>query len=70
MEKDLILYFYYTLYFFLQINTLLHDHLEYIRLGPGFIAEYNLQTAISFNLAGEIQISLWNRNSHSVVNQK
>jgi len=52
-----------------QINTLVHDHIEYVRLGPGFIAELSLQTAVSFNLAGEIQISLWNRNSHSLVNQ-
>ncbi|XP_018566345.1 microsomal triglyceride transfer protein large subunit [Anoplophora glabripennis] len=50
-----------------QALALLYDHLEYIRLGSGFLAELNLKGAISFDLSGKIEISLWNRNAESLV---
>ncbi|KAJ8943235.1 hypothetical protein NQ318_009926 [Aromia moschata] len=50
-----------------QALVLLQDHLEYLRLGSGFIAELNLKGATSFDLSGKIEISLWNRNAESLV---
>ncbi|KAG5874385.1 hypothetical protein JTB14_000685 [Gonioctena quinquepunctata] len=50
-----------------QVLALLHDHLEYIRLGSGFIAKIDLKGATSFDLSGKIEISLWNRNAESLV---
>lgn len=52
---------------FLQALAMLHDHQEYLRLGPGFIAELDLKGAISFDLSGKIETSLWNRNAVSLV---
>lgn len=46
---------------------MLQDHLQYLRLGNGFIAELDVQGAASFDLAGNIEISLWNRNAKSLV---
>lgn len=45
----------------------LHRHFEYIPLSSGFIAEINVDGAMSFDLAGQIQLSLWNRNAQSLV---
>ncbi|KAF2884917.1 hypothetical protein ILUMI_21251 [Ignelater luminosus] len=50
-----------------QALAMLHDHQEYLRLGAGFIAELDLKGAISFDLSGKIEISLWNRNAVSLV---
>lgn len=50
-----------------QALALLHDHHEYLRLGNGFVAEFNVKGAASFDLAGNIEISLWNRNAKSLV---
>jgi microsomal triglyceride transfer protein large subunit len=50
-----------------QSLILLQDHLEYIRLGPGFVAEFNLKTGMSFDLSGNIEISIWGRTADSVV---
>lgn len=45
----------------------LHRHFEYIPLASGFVAEINVDGAMSFDLAGQIQLSLWNRNAQSLV---
>ncbi|KAJ3658869.1 hypothetical protein Zmor_010585 [Zophobas morio] len=50
-----------------QALVLLQDHLEYVRLGPGFIAEFNLKGGASFDLSGNIEISIWSRTADSVV---
>lgn len=50
-----------------QSLILLQDHLEFIRLGPGFVAELNLKGGLSFDLSGNIEISLWGRTADSVV---
>ncbi|CAN7993332.1 unnamed protein product [Ixodes hexagonus] len=51
----------------LQGNLLMMDHFQYVALLNGLVVELKLQGAISLDLTGSIQISLWNRNSHSVV---
>ncbi|XP_066994605.2 microsomal triacylglycerol transfer protein isoform X2 [Anabrus simplex] len=50
-----------------QTIALLHDHLQYIPLQTGFIAEISLYGTLSFDLSGQIQLSLWNRNANSLV---
>ncbi|XP_044272344.1 microsomal triglyceride transfer protein large subunit [Tribolium madens] len=50
-----------------QALILLQDHLEFIRLGPGFVAELNLKGGLSFDLSGNIEISLWGRTADSNV---
>ncbi|RZC38190.1 microsomal triglyceride transfer protein large subunit [Asbolus verrucosus] len=50
-----------------QSLILLQDHLEFLRLGPGFVAELNLKGAMSFDLSGNIEISIWSRTADSVV---
>ncbi|XP_021915479.1 microsomal triglyceride transfer protein large subunit isoform X2 [Zootermopsis nevadensis] len=50
-----------------QTLALLQDHLQYLPLQSGFIAELNLMGVVSFDLSGQIQLSLWNRNAHSLV---
>ncbi|CAG9812767.1 unnamed protein product [Phaedon cochleariae] len=50
-----------------QVLALLHDHLEYIRLGSGYIARIDIKGATSFDLSGKIEISLWNRNAEALV---
>jgi len=54
----------------LQALILLHDHFEFISLQNGFVAELSMIGGLSFDLAGEVQLSLWNRNAHSVVEKK
>lgn len=51
----------------LQATILLHDHRQTILLQNGFPVVFDLLSSVSFDFGGEIQISLWNRNSHSVV---
>ncbi|KAK9695039.1 MTP large subunit, lipid-binding domain [Popillia japonica] len=50
-----------------QALVLLQDHVEHLRLGPGFIAEIDFKGATSFDLSGKIEFSLWNRNAVSLV---
>ncbi|KAJ1529162.1 hypothetical protein ONE63_005970 [Megalurothrips usitatus] len=50
-----------------QSLSLLHDHKELLPLQTGFIADITLLGGMSFELAGEVQLSLWNRNAHSLV---
>lgn len=51
----------------LKGTLLLQDHRQVVPLQSGFLAELDLLGAVSFDFGGEIQISIWNRNSHSVV---
>ncbi|XP_077504336.1 microsomal triacylglycerol transfer protein [Amblyomma americanum] len=51
----------------LQGNLLLMDHYQFVALLNGLVLELKLQGVISLDMTGSIQISLWNRNSHSVV---
>ncbi|KOC60003.1 Microsomal triglyceride transfer protein large subunit [Habropoda laboriosa] len=53
-----------------QVLTATHNHNEYIPLASGFVAEIDLQGAVSFELAGQIQLSLWSRNAQSLVDLK
>lgn len=53
-----------------QALSLLHDHRELLPLQTGFIADITLLGGMSFELAGEVQLSLWNRNAHSIVEKK
>lgn len=50
-----------------QGNILMLDHYQQMALHNGLVADLNLQGAISVDLSGSIQVSLWNRNSHSLV---
>lgn len=58
------------IFIFLQALILLHDHAEWITLGNGITAELKLLGTASFDLAGEIQLSIWSRVAHSVVEKK
>lgn len=53
-----------------QALVVTHDHLEYITLQNGLVVQLQLHGAVSFDLSGQIQMSLWNRNAHSLVEQK
>lgn len=50
-----------------QSLTNLHRHFEYVPLASGFVSEINVDGAMSFDLSGQIQLSLWNRNAQSLV---
>lgn len=50
-----------------QALVSLYSHSEYVPLGSGFVAEVDVQGAASFDLAGQIQLSLWSRNAQSLV---
>ena len=45
----------------------LHRHRQLISLNSGYVAELDVEGAISFDLAGQIQLSLWSRNAQSLV---
>lgn len=51
----------------LQGNLMMMDHHQFVALLNGLVLELKLQGVISLDMTGSIQISLWNRNSHSVV---
>ncbi|RWS27644.1 hypothetical protein B4U80_04809, partial [Leptotrombidium deliense] len=48
-------------------NLLISDHSYSHSLINGFLVEQNIRGVLSLDMTGEVQISLWNRNSHSVV---
>ncbi|XP_012263474.2 microsomal triacylglycerol transfer protein [Athalia rosae] len=50
-----------------QTLAALHHHKESIPLSSGFIAEIDAEGAVSFDLAGQVQLSLWSRNAQSLV---
>ena len=50
-----------------QTTVNLHRHHEVIPLGCGFVAQIDVEGAMSVDLAGQVQLSLWSRNAHSLV---
>ncbi|CAF0972798.1 unnamed protein product, partial [Didymodactylos carnosus] len=48
-------------------NLMIHDLSRYIHLHNGVIVHYEAQSAVSLDLSGMASISLWNKNSHSVI---
>lgn len=50
-----------------QALASLYNHNQYVPLGSGFVVEIDVQGAVSFDLAGQIQLSLWSRNARSLV---
>ncbi|XP_031836088.2 microsomal triacylglycerol transfer protein isoform X1 [Nomia melanderi] len=50
-----------------QVLSSVHSYNEYIPLTSGMVAEMDVQGAVSFDLAGQIQVSLWSRTSQSLV---
>lgn len=50
-----------------QAIASLYSHSEYVPLGSGFVAEIDVQGAVSFDLAGQIELSLWSRYAQSQV---
>lgn len=51
-------------------NTLLHDHHESLQLQNGASVYIDVESALSIDLNGAIQLSLWGRNAQIQVNQK
>lgn len=51
-------------------TTILHDHEEVIRLQNGAAFALNVLGAVSIDLNGQVQLSLWNKNAQSRVNKK
>lgn len=51
-------------------NLLVSDYQNGLRLINGFTLEQQMRGVLSLELTGEIQISIWNRNSHSLVKAK
>ncbi|XP_012277607.1 microsomal triglyceride transfer protein large subunit [Orussus abietinus] len=45
----------------------LHRYKEVVPLAAGFLAEVEVEGATSFDLSGQIQLSLWSRTSQSLV---
>lgn len=48
-------------------NLLLADYADIRPLVSGLLVEQSLKGVLSLDLTGEVQVSLWNRNSHSNV---
>ncbi|KAK4874325.1 hypothetical protein RN001_013685 [Aquatica leii] len=44
-----------------------YNHLQFVRLSPGFISEMDLKGSASFDLSGKVELSLWNRNGVSLI---
>lgn len=53
-----------------KATMLLHDHQQFLRLANGAALEIHINGAVSIDLNGQIQISIWNRNAHCQVDQK
>lgn len=51
-------------------TTILHDHEQILRLQNGASLRVNVVGALSIDLNGQIQLSLWNRNAHCRVDKK
>jgi len=46
------------------------EHFEYVPLSNGITAELNLKGMLSLDIAGQIEMSLWNKNAQSVIEKK
>lgn len=51
-------------------NSLLHDHHESFQLQNGATVSVDVESALSLDLNGAIQLSLWNRNAQIQVDKK
>lgn len=51
-------------------NSLLHDHHELLQLQNGATVQVDVESALSIDLNGAIQLSLWGRNAQIQVNKK
>lgn len=51
-------------------NSLLHDHHESFQLQSGATVQVDVESAVSIDLNGAIQLSLWGRNAQIQVNKK
>lgn len=51
-------------------NTLLHDHHESLQLQNGASVHIDVESAMSIELIGSIQLSLWGRTAQIQVNKK
>ncbi|CAG7828228.1 unnamed protein product [Allacma fusca] len=51
-------------------NVLLQDEKQVIPLYCGLVTDINIQGGLSFELAGQVQISLWYRTANSLVENK
>lgn len=46
------------------------EHLQYVPLINGIMAELSLKGILSLDIAGQIEMSLWNKNAQSVIEKK
>lgn len=51
-------------------TSLLHDHHELLQLQNGATVRVDVESAMSIDLNGAIQLSLWGRNAQIQVNKK
>lgn len=51
-------------------TTLLHDHNDLVRLQNGASLTVSIHGAISIDLSGQVQFSLWGRNAHCQIDKK
>lgn len=51
-------------------TSVLHDHQEMIQLQNGATISIDVLSAVSIDLNGAVQLSLWNRNAQCQVNKK
>ncbi|CAG0920976.1 unnamed protein product [Notodromas monacha] len=54
----------------LQGTYVLHDHRQKIPLSNGVVAELSLLGGVSLDLGGQIEMSLWYKTAHSVIDEK
>ncbi|XP_050308345.1 microsomal triacylglycerol transfer protein [Anthonomus grandis grandis] len=50
-----------------QALILVQEHEDTIRLSNGFIVKIDIKGALSFDLSGKMEVSLWNRNAQSLI---
>lgn len=53
-----------------QAIILAIDFFDHVALQNGFLVEVEALGAVSFDLSGQIQISLWNKNAYSLVQKR
>lgn len=51
-------------------TSVVHDHQETIKLQNGATVSIDILSAVSIDLNGAVQLSLWNRNAQCQVNKK
>ena len=56
--------------FFFQGNLLLQDYSHKIHLSNGLIVDASVLGVASIDLSGKVIISLWYKNSHSVITNR